>query len=173
MSTPKMLAPMVDQWPAWLGRLGIPESWQQFLDAETIRVEEYRDGDLLVVRAELPGIDPDRDVEVVVADGMLRIHAERTERTEFTGEPAGRKVTEAETTEAETTEVGEAEVKEAEARRHYRSEFRYGSFTRALALPAGVAESDVTATYADGILEVRVPMVEAAERTRTVPVTRG
>ena len=181
MSTPKMLAPMVDQWPAWLGRLGIPESWQQFLDAETIRVEEYRDGDMLVVRAELPGIDPDRDVEVVVADGMLRIHAERTERTEstdFTGEPAGRKVTEAETTEAETTEVEEAEVKEAEvkeaeARRHYRSEFRYGSFTRALALPAGVAESDVTATYTDGILEVRVPMVEAAERTRTVPVTRG
>jgi HSP20 family protein len=176
-----MLAPMVDQWPAWLGRLGIPESWQQFLDAETIRVEEFRDGDTLVVRAELPGIDPDRDVEVVVADGMLRIHAERTERaerTEFTGEPAGRKVTEAETTEVKEAEVKEAEVKEAEvkeaeARRHYRSEFRYGSFTRALALPAGVAESDVTAIYTDGILEVRVPMVEAAERTRTVPVTRG
>jgi len=32
-----------------------------------------------VVRAELPGIDPDRDLEVTVANGILRIKAERQE----------------------------------------------------------------------------------------------
>ncbi|MCW2934688.1 MAG: Hsp20/alpha crystallin family protein [Actinomycetia bacterium] len=30
-----------------------------------------------MVRADLPGIDPDKDVEVTVSDGMLRIDAER------------------------------------------------------------------------------------------------
>src|ERR1019366_7226402 len=33
----------------------------------------------LVVRAEMPGIDPDKDVEIGVADGILTIRAERTE----------------------------------------------------------------------------------------------
>jgi HSP20 family protein len=33
-----------------------------------------------VIRADLPGIDPDKDVELTVADGMLHIQAERRER---------------------------------------------------------------------------------------------
>ena len=37
-----------------------------------------------------------------------------------------------------------------------RSEFRYGSFTRSVTLPPGADENDVTATYTNGILEVRV-----------------
>lgn len=150
MSKNKMLTPMVEQWPTWMSRLGFPESWQQFLDAETIRVEEFRDGDVLVVRAELPGIDPDKDVEVVVTDGMLRIHAERTQRT------------------TDQTDEGTDTAKH-----HFRSEFRYGAFTRVLPLPAGASETDVTATYTDGILEVRVPTrVEEAPATK-VTVTRG
>ncbi len=44
-----------------------------------IRVEEFREAGTLVVRADLPGIDPDRDVEVTVCGGMLRIEAERRE----------------------------------------------------------------------------------------------
>ncbi|SFP32610.1 MULTISPECIES: Hsp20/alpha crystallin family protein [Actinomadura] len=32
-----------------------------------------------MIRAELPGIDPDRDVEITVAGGVLRIHAVRHE----------------------------------------------------------------------------------------------
>src|SRR5581483_7993911 len=42
-----------------------------------IRVEEFRDDGALVVRADLPGIDPDKDVEVTVSHGMLHIEAER------------------------------------------------------------------------------------------------
>ena len=43
---------------------------------EWLRVEEFHDGDTLVVRAELPDIDPDKDVEVTTADGVVRIHAQ-------------------------------------------------------------------------------------------------
>ena len=44
-----------------------------------MRVEDFvRDGSY-VIRAELPGIDPEKDVEVTVADGMLTIKAERRE----------------------------------------------------------------------------------------------
>jgi HSP20 family protein len=152
MSKNKMLTPMVEQWPAWFGRLGFPESWQQFLDAETIRVEEFRDGDTMVVRAELPGIDPDKDVEVVVADGMLRLHAERTQRINGAKD-----------------ESGDA----AKGAEQVRSEFRYGAFTRMLPLPVGASQTDVTATYADGILEVRVPMAGEGDRSRKIAVTRG
>ena len=40
-------------------------------------MDEFRDGDTEVIRAELPGVDPAQDVEVTVADGVLRIKAER------------------------------------------------------------------------------------------------
>jgi len=42
-------------------------------------VEEFTGDNTLAVRAELPGIDPEKDVEVTVADGMLTIKAERRE----------------------------------------------------------------------------------------------
>lgn len=45
----------------------------------TIRVEDYVENGDYVIRAELPGIDPDKDVEITVANGVLRIHAERRE----------------------------------------------------------------------------------------------
>ena len=42
-----------------------------------VRVEDFvRDGSY-VIRAELPGIDPDKDLEVQVVGGVLTINAER------------------------------------------------------------------------------------------------
>ncbi len=46
---------------------------------DLIRVEEYRGGRRAGGRADLPGIDPDKDVELTVSDGMLHIGAERRE----------------------------------------------------------------------------------------------
>ncbi len=46
-------------------------------DDELIRVEEKWQDGALVVRAELPDIDPDKDVRLTVADGRLIIEAER------------------------------------------------------------------------------------------------
>ncbi|MEO3856931.1 Hsp20/alpha crystallin family protein [Acrocarpospora sp. B8E8] len=44
---------------------------------QSLRFEDFvRDGQY-VLRCELPGVDPAKDVEVTVAGGMLTIHAER------------------------------------------------------------------------------------------------
>src|SRR6478609_7681080 len=54
-----------------------------------IRVEDKLESDRYVIRAELPGIDPDKDVKITVDDHTLVIDAERSEeksdktRTEF------------------------------------------------------------------------------------------
>jgi len=50
--------------------------------AQPIRVEDYLEGDRYIVRAELAGIDPEKDVEVTVGAGYLTIHAERHDKTE-------------------------------------------------------------------------------------------
>jgi len=129
-------------WPgsAWPS---IADLWSGMAERAELRVEERRDGDTLVVRVEAPGIDPDEDAEITVADHMLQIHVER--RTE------------------ERTEEGGA----------VRSEFRYGSFSRTLPLPPDVDDTDVTATYTDGILEVRLPIDGTEDTARRIPVARG
>jgi len=54
--------------------------------------------------------------------------------------------------------------------RPYRSEFRYGSFARAVRLPDRVDAADVTARYDKGVLEVSVPVpAEKPEGTR-IPI---
>jgi HSP20 family protein len=120
-----------------------PEPWRDLVEASSMKLEEYREGDNLVVRAEMPGLDPEKDVEITVSDNTLRIKAERREQTK------------------------------TEDKESYRSEFRYGSFIRAIRLPAGATEKDVTASYTDGILEVRVPINTAEAEAKKVTVKRG
>jgi len=110
---------------------------------EIIRVDEYRDDDVQVIRAELPGIDPDKDVELTVAGGMLRINAER--RTE----------------------------EQTEGKGFIRREMRYGSFTRSLPLAEGATDEDIDASYKNGVLEIRVPVAQPVTRPepKTIPVS--
>lgn len=107
---------------------------------DLIRIDEYRDGDTVVIRAELPGIDPDKDVELTVTDGMLRINAER--RVEEKSEDKG----------------------------YTRHELHYGSLTRTLPLPEGTSDSDIKASYTDGILEIRVPVSEPAPEAKPTKI---
>jgi HSP20 family protein len=90
--------------------------------AQPIRVEEYVEDDHYMIRAELAGIDPEKDVEVTVGSGYLTIRAERSDKTEG----------------------------------KHRSEFRYGSFSRTMSLPANADEDAATASYRDGILTISV-----------------
>ncbi|MGX4688042.1 Hsp20/alpha crystallin family protein [Streptomyces sp. JNUCC 63] len=54
-----------------------------------IRIEEHMADGTYVLRAELPGVDPEKDVEITVTEGVLTLRAERSEestqkhRTEF------------------------------------------------------------------------------------------
>ena len=133
-------------WSEWFPPRGLFDwstAFPQMFDDDRLRVEEYREDGTLVVRAEMPGIDPDKDVEITVAEGMLTISAERTEKTE------------------------------TEDKSGYRSEFRYGSFSRTLQLPPGATEDDIVANYADGILEVRVPLGGDEPEKKTIPVGRS
>lgn len=51
-------------------------------DAYGIRIETRFEDEAFVVQAELPGIDPDKDAEVTVTDGILTIRALRSEQHE-------------------------------------------------------------------------------------------
>ncbi len=47
-----------------------------------IRVEDLLTEREYTIRAEIPGIDPDKDVQVTIANGILTIHAERKDETQ-------------------------------------------------------------------------------------------
>ena len=125
----------------------IPEPFRRFLEGDMdawLRVEEYREAGSLIVKAEAAGIDPDNDVDITLAGSQLQITVRREEKTEH---------------------------KEKEG---YRSEFRYGSFSRTVNLPAAVNQDDIRASYNDGVLEVRIPLPEEpAAGGRKVRVSRG
>jgi HSP20 family protein len=136
-----------DWFDRWFGDLSFPRFWPELRRAfpegsEMLRVEEFTEGNELVVRAEMPGIDPDKDVEIQVSDHTLRLRAERRQ-------------------ESKVEEKG-----------GYRSEFHYGSFVRSVPLPAGATEKDVKASYKDGILEVRIPVDTKAAEAKKIPIQR-
>src|SRR3974390_776010 len=54
-------------------------------DTRVMRLEdEMKDGRYLV-RAEMPGVDPAKDIDITVRDGQLTIKAERSEKKDFDG----------------------------------------------------------------------------------------
>ena len=122
--------------PTW----SLPGAWENSRNSWVPAVDVFDRDDDLVVRAELPGIDPDRDVEISVQDNVLTIRGERRmeERTEEDGA--------------------------------YRLESRYGSFERSVLLPRGVKEGDISATYENGILEVVVPRAAQLDGAKKIPV---
>jgi HSP20 family protein len=67
---------------------------------------------------------------------------------------------------------GERKSEERTEETNYvRMERSYGSFYRRLPLPKGVTEDDISATQADGVLEVRIRQPESErETTRRIPI---
>ena len=145
MSLVMRKTPFDMEWPAWMsGRsiLDFPESWAETMGDAAIRVEEFEENNQLVVRAEVPGVNPDEDVEITVTEGTLRIMVQRKKESK------------------------------TESKRHYRSEFQYGSFVRTIALPAGATDKDVKAAYKDGVLEVRVPINGQHAEAKKIPIQK-
>lgn len=58
---------------------------QPVLGNRMMRLEDETKEGSYEVRAELPGIDPAKDVDITVRDGLLTIKAERSEKKEFDG----------------------------------------------------------------------------------------
>lgn len=127
-------------WPTMFRRpfVVVPEG------LEPVRSDEFTEDGTLVVRVEMAGIDPEKDVEVSLEGDVLRIEAERREE------------------------------QEAKERDYTRRELRYASFRREVLVPTGTKESDVTATYKDGILEIRVPQIaETSPPAAKIPIARS
>jgi HSP20 family protein len=55
------------------------------VDTQLMRLEAGMQDGHYVVRAEIPGIDPVKDVDITVRDSQLTIKAERTEKKEANG----------------------------------------------------------------------------------------
>ncbi|MGW0592184.1 Hsp20/alpha crystallin family protein [Streptosporangium sp. NPDC002607] len=75
--------------PELFNWLDMPLSAMQSTAMQPIKFEDYVKDGRYVLRAELPGIDPDKDVDITLSNGLLTIHAERRDeqrdqqRTEF------------------------------------------------------------------------------------------
>jgi HSP20 family protein len=54
-------------------------------DTKLMRLEDEMSGGRYEVRAEIPGVDPAKDVDITVRDGLLTIKAERSEKKESNG----------------------------------------------------------------------------------------
>ncbi len=62
----------------WFGN-SWPTALRMFEPERMMRLEELVKDDRYIVRTELPGIDPDKDVEITIEDGVLHVHGERRE----------------------------------------------------------------------------------------------
>lgn len=99
-----------------------------------------RDDDI-VVRLEIPGIDPEKDLSVTLEEGQLVIRGERKR------------------------------AEEVEDEEYYRMEAAYGKFERRLPIPEGIDEKKIVAEYSEGILEVVVPKaVKALEAPKATAI---
>lgn len=104
-------------------------------------VEMFETDQAVVVRAELPNIDP-KQVEITVTNDTITLKGQT------------------------------AHEEERKSRNYYRSEFRYGEFSRTLPLATEVKSAEAKATYKDGVLEVTLPKSERVKPT-SVKVQAG
>ncbi|AXE24257.1 Hsp20/alpha crystallin family protein [Streptomyces globosus] len=67
----------------WFGA-GFPgfPGWRPALGTHLIPIEVTRTDGTYTLRAEMPGLDPEKDVEITVDGDMLTVSAEHTESTE-------------------------------------------------------------------------------------------
>ncbi|MET7464945.1 Hsp20/alpha crystallin family protein [Nonomuraea sp. NPDC005501] len=103
-------------------------------------MDGLRRDDDVVLRFDLPGIDPD-SIEVTVDRGVLSVSAGREE------------------------EIGENE-------RLFVRERPMGTFTRRVYLSEHLDSDQIDAGYANGVLTVRIPVLERA-KPRKVEIQRG
>lgn len=100
------------------------------------RVDIKEKDNAYVISAELPGIDK-KDIQVSLHNGVLRLEAETRQ-----------------------------ESKEEKDGRVIRQERRYGKFVRSFDLGTQVQESDITASFENGVLTLTAPKA-APEKAET------
>lgn len=103
------------------------------------RIDLYQTDSEVVVTAELPGLVSKDDVEITATENSLTVRGE----------------------------VKRAQ--EAAQQDYFRSERFYGTFARTIGLPAEVEPEKATASYKNGILEIRIPKA-ARQRQKRIQI---
>lgn len=112
--------------------LGRPSSQRELSSfAWSPQIETFQRDNQFVLRADLPGMNKN-DLKVSIDDNCLAIQGER--KREWTSDE--------------------------ESSGGYRSERSYGTFYRCVPLPQGVKAENVSATFRNGVLEVKMPAPE-------------
>lgn len=138
MTTTLTRTPFAD---AWFRDLWTPRAVTPSDQGPVPAADVYRDGEDLVARLDLPGVDPAEDVTVEVEGRRLVVRGERKDQRDA----------------------------EAEGRRI--SEVRFGAFRRVVTLPRTVDGDAVTASYDAGVLTVTVAGVFAGTTPQRIEVT--
>jgi HSP20 family protein len=117
------------------------DSWPQLMEPQAgtffaPRVDIREAGDHYEITAELPGVDK-KDIHVHVKDGVLTLEAQSLKQA--TEEKQGKVI---------------------------RQERRYGKYMRSFNLGADVQESDIKASFKDGVLTLEAPKVVEKEPER-------
>lgn len=133
--------------------------WEPFRDIAQMQTEMGRlfDGLLSTRGRASEGWVPALDVWETESDIVYAFDLPGLSQSEISIEVADDTLTVTGERRRETEEQGE---------RFFRFERRYGTFSRAVGLPAGVDDSKIAAAYEDGVLEVRVPKPEEAKPRR-------
>ena len=90
---------------------------------------------------EIPGVKKE-DIDINIVDDSLKIKVEKKE------------------------EIEEEDKKQG----MYRIERRYGGYYRNISLPENVDPNKINATYANGVLELRMPKVKSRKKGRSIKV---
>jgi HSP20 family protein len=114
--------------PSWLPRLRMPE-----LEELSPSVDIMTEGDVVVVKAELPGMKKE-NIDVNLTKDTITISGEKRKE------------------------------EKVEKKDYHSIERSYGSFKRSFSLPAEVETEKASATFKDGVLEIRIPKTEEAKK---------
>ncbi len=90
----------------------------------------YEAAHAFIVRVELPGVDPEDEVEIELTENVLTIRGTRRDRSR------------------------------EKKQHYHLAEINYGTFERAVALPEAIDDDgELAASYDDGFLEITLPKV--------------
>ncbi|BCV23192.1 Hsp20/alpha crystallin family protein [Moorella sp. Hama-1] len=133
----------IGPWRPWRELANVPnEMFRNFFSGfgeMGPRIDVYQTDREVVATVELPGLVTKDDVEITATEDTLTVRGE-IRRSEEGGE-----------------------------RNYFHSERFYGNFSRTVSLPVQVQPEKATATYKNGILDIRIPRAEN-QKQRRIPI---
>jgi HSP20 family protein len=128
-----------------------------------VALDVIEHGEELVVKASLPGVEPE-DVNITIEENVLTVEGEAREEYET---PRGQQTTAGQqgTTAQQTNGGGRMQggQQTSQPRYHHR-ERRYGRFMRQVVLPMPVDAARAQASFEHGVLTITLPKAEHARR---------